>query len=151
MTFWDSGPIIAICDLLFDIVRAFFLSCFPSVHPTPENFESLGLELNALTGEMREMRAAIKATTNVRVGPDPRQQESLAEIFLSVRNEMRANTSAIREQTEVIGHLRTDVQAIARREDVGQCFESMTAILAKMQDAFSKLPEPSSASPEALG
>ncbi|KXX81165.1 hypothetical protein MMYC01_201613 [Madurella mycetomatis] len=151
MKFTDSGPIIAIASLLFDIVRAFLPSWFPKVYPAEHDLGQVCAALDTLSEETQEIHNEITMTRNVLRVPEPVPQESIAEILISVRNELQTSTAAFREQTEVLRHLRTDLQAIATREDVDLIVEPMIASLVKVQDALSKLPEPVSAFPEDLG
>lgn len=148
MKFLDSGPIIAFASLLFDFVRAFLPSWFPKVYPAEGDFGQVRAVLDTLCNKTQKVHDEITSTKNVLRGPEPVPQESIAGLLISVRNELRTSTAAIREQTEVLRHLRTDLQAIATREDVGLIVESMIASLVKMQDAMSRLSEPVSAFPK---
>jgi len=167
MKFQDSGPIIAICDLLFDSVRALFPSWFPEAYPLSEGFRSLTVVLTRLDRKAEEIGTDIRSIKNVVQGPAPVPQESIVKLLSDVRTEMQRNTEAVLEQTkasvrlttvlqglatrEDIENLKTDVQALVKREDVMSKADQMIQLLTKMQDAFSKLPEPVSAFPKAPG
>ncbi|KAK0732413.1 hypothetical protein B0T21DRAFT_349425 [Apiosordaria backusii] len=167
MKFQDSGPIIAICDLLFDAVRALFPSRFPEVDPLSEGFNTLTGTLNRLDGNAGEIREDVRSMMNVVQGPAPVPQESIVKLLSDVKTEMQRNTEAVLEQTkqskhlttvlqglatrEDIENLKTDIQALVTREDVMSKADQMIQLLTEMRDAFSKLPEPVSAFPKAPG
>ncbi|GAB1319649.1 hypothetical protein MFIFM68171_09859 [Madurella fahalii] len=149
MAFPGPRLINAIASLLFDFVRAFLPSWFPKVHPAEQDFGRVQGELNALHKETQEVRTELVATKNVLRVPEPVAQESLAEILISVRNELKTLRGDTREQNELLRHLETELHAT--REDVARKLEPMNATLLKMQDALSRLSEPVSAFPKVQG
>jgi len=167
MKFQDSGPIIAICDLLFDAVRALFPSWFLEAYLFSKGPNSLTVVLTRLDDKAGDIGRDIQSIMNVVQGPAPVPQESIVKLLSDVRTEMQRNTEAVLEQTrrnehlktvlqelatrEDIENLRTDVQALVTREDVMSKADQMIQLLTEMRDAFSKLPEPVSAFPKAPG
>ncbi|KAK0736771.1 hypothetical protein B0T21DRAFT_348796 [Apiosordaria backusii] len=140
VTFEGSGLLIAICDLLFDFARAFFPSRFPRVqHIDQDIIDGLRVTLTGLSGVRQDVQNQIGTITTVLRGPAPGSQESILKILLDVKTELQATTAAIREQTQVIRDLKTDLAT--GRESTDPKFDQMIVALTKMQEALSNLLE----------
>jgi len=97
MKFQDSGPIIAICDLLFDAVRALFPSWFPEAYPFSKGPNSLTVVLTRLDDKAGDIGRDIQSIMNVVQGPAPVPQESIVKLLSDVRTEMRDAFSKLPE------------------------------------------------------
>jgi len=103
MTFWDSGPVIALRHLLFDIVGALILSWLPRLHPLSKATEVL----RGVSDKLGEVAENVESMKNVVQDPDPAPHESIMSILSDVRTELRRSTNATLEQTKVLKTLAT--------------------------------------------
>ncbi|KAK4140737.1 uncharacterized protein C8A04DRAFT_14684 [Dichotomopilus funicola] len=144
-----------ICQLLLDIVRAFFPSWFPKASTPEQDLGPLTVVLTRLEGKTEAVGEDVKSIKNVVQGPTPEPQESIVELVSDVRTELRETALERRNQHEQlmadVRGLRTDVQALVKREDVQDATSKGDQVLQVLTKMLDRLPEPVSAFPKAPG
>jgi hypothetical protein len=156
MNFWDSGPIFALLDLLFDILRSFFPSWFPRVGPDDERvvdrlrplifLRAIALYLFQMTRVLRvsrlqflrQFRGAMEALRNDISGPTSVSREILQEL-----KDLRADISRSNENLEqIFQDIRQMIEGGREKgpRDADEKLSSLMRDVGMIQDAFSKLP-----------